>query len=62
MKKKTCKECKAFENGDCALGYKVKTHRIKTPLGDVTRGNPLEDCEKPLTTKRYVELLLKKKK
>lgn len=49
--KKTCDGCKALEmlQGEpmkCLLGYKM----------DNTKGIPLEQCEKPKTIKKFIEL------
>jgi hypothetical protein len=41
--KKSCNNCKAYEfHQECSLGYKNE------------RGEPKEDCPKPLTTKALV--------
>ena len=53
--KKTCDKCKALEDGGkfaviyrCELGYFQDD------------GVPMEECPKPLTTKKIVEIMLKK--
>lgn len=55
--KKTCDKCKALEDGGkltviyrCELGYTQQD------------GVPLEDCPKPLSTKKFVELLINKER
>lgn len=55
--KKTCDKCKALEDRGvfaliytCELGYAQKD------------GVPLEECPKPLSTKKFVEIMLQKDK
>jgi len=48
--KKSCNNCKAYEfHHECSLGYKNQ------------RGEPKEDCPKPLTTKALVSIYLQRK-
>lgn len=66
--KRTCRGCKALRwdkfDGVCSLQYKTKlvsfAHRIDghIMLTDVLA--PLEECPKPRTNKRYVELSLER--
>lgn len=61
--KRTCRDCKALSvhtySHSCDLGYKTKTS-YKDILGfPVGETKPLEECPKPKTTKKYVELALK---
>lgn len=55
--KKTCDKCKALEDGGkfavvyrCELGYAQQD------------GVPKEECPKPLTTKKFVEMMFQKEK
>lgn len=58
FRKKKCGPCKAFESGKCSLGYLFKPIYFGRMIV-VTNGEPLENCPKPLTTKKFVELLNK---
>lgn len=55
IKAKTCKECRAFNNSRCVLGYKIKTEPIF--YGISSRGKPLEPCPKPKTYDEYIKAL-----
>jgi hypothetical protein len=56
--KKTCQGCKALE--DSASLYCTLKYRTKIDLDAFGKGRdrlvPAEDCPKPLTLKKYVEL------
>lgn len=54
--KKSCNRCKAlsikafdthFSSYECELGHKIDEEKRK----------PLEECEKPLTNKKYIEIM-----
>lgn len=52
--KKSCDRCKALNSGRCFFGHKTETYDIcGLPVG----AKPKEDCPKPTTIKKYVELL-----
>lgn len=60
--KRTCEGCKAMEQPGyqrrfcCGLGYPVQNNYV-VKTGSLLASSPLEECEKPLSTKKYVELL-----
>lgn len=62
--KKTCNGCAAFQfDYTCDLGYKInkKENPFNEMFGSVLKtkaysGIPQEDCPKPLTYKKYLEL------
>ncbi len=45
----------------CDLGHSIGYKIIKTNLGSSKEYYPLEDCQKPLTIKKYVRLKTKLK-
>lgn len=60
--KKSCKGCKAllFDRDlfMCDLGYHIKTKLIEVkPLGKILYPIPKENCPKPLTFKKHIELM-----
>lgn len=61
---KKCGYCKAFISdrgqGKCDLGYKTKG--IYFNEAALINMIPLEPCEKPLTTKKFAEILIFKSK
>ena len=53
--KKTCNSCRALNiNGTCDLKYKTKVIRSYNDIN--TAYAPLEECPKPKTISRYIEL------
>lgn len=57
---KTCNGCKALISNRCELGYKIKSHSIKTSVGyDLIRCEPEEECPKPLTNSDYCKSISK---
>lgn len=63
--KKSCNGCKAFYMdryyGTCNLGYKIKNTRITSsisPAMTIPTCTPLEECPKPLTNKKLVQISL----
>jgi len=55
--KKTCYGCKALELNICALGYQQKrTYNVKRTDG-IENIQPVEDCPKPLSTKKLFKYI-----
>lgn len=59
--KRTCTGCKAFDEiaNKCGLGYKVQTRCSNKYF--ITYCTPLEECPKPLTIQKFVELKMRNK-
>ncbi len=55
--KKSCNYCKALVQGKCDLGYETKDDSPEVYKGLNIRTKPLEECPKPLTNNKFVELL-----
>lgn len=64
MRKKTCKGCKALDverRCPCLLGFNVDKIPVDTRLGVGYNYYPSEECPKPKTLTRFVELSLGRK-
>jgi hypothetical protein len=58
--KKKCGACKALSLDLCGLGYKINIMYKQTTIGlPYLEHIPLELCEKPLTNKRFCDLIIK---
>lgn len=65
--KKNCKNCRAFphESYDhhCQLGFVVEREEILIPgFGYYYTSKPVEECSKPLTVKKFNQLLMERYK
>lgn len=57
--KKTCNGCKALDSGLCTLGFKNKVKFFFEWSGN-TEYKPIGECPKPMTNKKYIELISKR--
>ncbi len=63
MIKRTCDNCRALDGGNskfCAFHYKIVLNGKRIMGVFVPSWKPLEECEKPITIKKY--MLLRKQK
>jgi hypothetical protein len=56
--KKSCVGCKALHNEICELNYKTTTYNILDKLEGI---KPIEDCPKPTTINKLVEILIQER-
>lgn len=56
--KKTCNSCKALDetSGYCMLGYKSEKIHHPTYIELIINHKPLEECPKPKTIDKFIEL------
>ncbi len=58
--KKSCAECRALDRERCSLGYKTTRRLVDSILfrkGKTTTVHPAEECPKPRTNDRFLQLL-----
>lgn len=59
--KQTCNHCRALNDGKCDLGYGTRLEWKETDIGYASETSvPCEECPKPMTYAKLIELKEKK--